>query len=347
MKMTYRNKKNSRNHQHALQAAILIAVLSILGSFAACTHTDKKSATLPGKITFAYTVLPDAALVQVAQQEGYFQQEGLDVTPQVHQIGKAALEALMEGKADFATVAETPVVFTILKGEKISIIATINTSNKNMAIVARKDKGIHSPRDLKGKKIATTFGTIGDFFMDTMLMTNGISRKDMKAVNLAPEIMQDALVKGDVDAISTWNPILIRTQKELGDKGITFYGEDIYTQTYNVVATQAYIDRNPGTVNKILLALIKAEEFVRQKPLEAQKIVADVSRTDRALIGDTWDVNHLSVALDQSLLLAMEDESRWAIKSGLVTRTRIPNYLDYIYFDGLDSVKPKAVRILR
>jgi sulfonate transport system substrate-binding protein len=346
MKMTDINKKHSRYRQHAL-ATTLIAVLAIFGSFVACIRSDKKTATATEKITFAYTVLPDAALVQVAQQQGYYQQEELDVTPQVHQIGKAALEAVMEGKADFATVAETPVVFAILKGGKISIIATINTSNKNMAIVARKDKGILSTSDLRGKKIATTFGTIGEFFLDTMLMTSGISRKDMKVVNLAPELMQDALVNGDVDAISTWNPILIRTQKELGDRGITFYGEDIYTQTYNVVATRAYIKKNPGTVNKILLALIKAEEFTRQNPAEAQKIVADVSRTDKGLIGETWDVNHLSVALDQSLLLAMEDESRWAIKSGLVNRTKMPNYLDYIYFDGLDSVKPKAVRILR
>jgi ABC-type nitrate/sulfonate/bicarbonate transport system substrate-binding protein len=345
--MTKRNKNYFRERQNALAMTILIVVIAICGPFTACTRSNKKSANATEKITFAYTVLPDAALVQVAQQQGYYQQEGLDVTPQVHQIGKTALDAVMEGKADFATVAETPVVFAILKGEKISIIATINTSNKNMAIVARKDKGILSPHDLKGKKIGTTFGTIGEFFMDTMLMTNGISRKNMKVFNLAPEIMPDALVNGDVDAISTWNPILIRTQKKLGDKGITFYGEDIYTQTYNVVATQAYIDRNPGTVNKILLALIKAEEFAKQKPAEAQKVVADVSRTDMGLIGETWGVNHLRVELDQSLLQAMEDESRWAIKSGLVNRTKIPNYLNYIYFDGLDSIKPESVRILR
>jgi len=345
--MTTSNNKLTRKRHYTLATMILIAVLTIFGSLVACTRSDNKSANVTNKITFAYTILPDAALVQVAQQQGYFQQEGLDVTPQVHQIGKAALDAVMEGKADFATVAETPVVFAILKGKKIDIVATINTSNKNMAIVARKDHGIRLPYDLKGKKIATTFGTIGEFFMDTMLMTNGISRKDVKVVNLAPEIMQDALVNGDVDAISTWNPILIRTQNKLGNKSITFYGEDIYTQTYNVVATQSYIDKNPSMVNKILLALIKAEEFAKQKPAEAQKVVADVSRTDKGLIGETWDVNHLSVALDQSLLLAMEDESRWAIKSGLVNKTKIPNYLDYIYFYGLDSIKPKAVRILR
>ena len=52
------------------------------------------------------------------------------------------------------------------------------------------------------------------------------------------------------------------------------------------------------------------------------------------------------MSLDQSLILALEDESRWAIKRGLVREMNIPNYLDFIYLDGLTSVKPEAVRIL-
>ena len=45
-------------------------------------------------------------------------------------------------------------------------------------------------------------------------------------------------------------------------------------QTFNVVATQEFIRKNPGKVKKLLRALIKAEEFVKQNPDEAQKIVA-------------------------------------------------------------------------
>lgn len=315
--------------------------------FTACTSSDNKPAGPPETIIFAYTVLPDAALAHVAQTKGYFQQERLDVTTQVHLIGKSALQSVLDGKADFATVAETPVMFAIMKGEKISIIATINTSNRNMAILARKDKGILLPHDLKGKKIATTFGTIGEFFIDTFAAMNGLSRKQMNVINMPPEALQDALAKGEVDAISTWNPILIQAQKKLGDGGITFYGEDIYTQTYNVVATQEYIRKNPKKVKEVLSALVKAEEFVRQNPVEAQKIVADTSGTDSALIGEIWTVNNLSVTLDLSLLLSLEDEAKWALQNRLVNATKIPNYLDYIYLDGLASVKPKAVRILK
>ena len=176
--------------------------------------------------------------------------------------------------------------------------------------------------------------------MDTFTAMNGLSRKQINVINLPPDKLQDALATGEVDAISTWNPILIQAQKKLADKGITFYGENIYTQTYNVVTTQEYIRRNPLIVNKILYALVKAQEFVRQNTAEAQKIFADSSGTDRVLIDETWTVNNLGVALNQSLLLSLEDESRWAIRNRLTKATKIPNYLDFIYLDRMASVKP-------
>jgi NitT/TauT family transport system substrate-binding protein len=326
---------------------VLLLILIVGGYFLMRTGQAHKTITLTEPVTFAYTVLPDAALAQVATANGYYLQEGLAATPQVHLIGKAALQAVLDGKADFATVAETPVMFSIMKGDKISIIATIDTSYKNMAVVARKNRGILTFRDLKGKKIATTFGTIGEFFMDSILVANGISRKDMKVVNLPPERLQDALANGDVDSISAWNPILIRTQKQLGDGGITFYGEDVYTQTFNVVAAQENIRRNPTKVIKMLRALIKAEEFIRNNPAEAQKIVADASQLDKALVGEIWAANNFRVALHQSLVIAMEDETRWAIRSNLTEEKKMPNYLDYIYFDGLESLKPGAVTITK
>ena len=96
-----------------------------------------------------------------------------------------------------------------------------------------------------------------------------------------------------------------------------------------------------------MFALVEAEKFMRQNPAEAQQIVADVSGMDREALQRQWPDNTFRVTLDQSLLLALEDESRWAIKGGLTKETKVPNYLDFIYLDGLASVKPKAVKILR
>jgi NitT/TauT family transport system substrate-binding protein len=43
----------------------------------------------------------------------------------------------------------------------------------------------------------------------------------------------------------------------------------------------------------------------------------------------------------------MEDEARWMIKNNLTTEKTVPDFLKYIYIDGLKAVKPEAVNIIR
>jgi NitT/TauT family transport system substrate-binding protein len=338
------NNKHIVN-RHIARIAALATALTIFACLSACDRA--KPATQPEKVTIAYSAATDAVLAEIAQLKGYYLQEGLEVTPLLRSYGKAALQEVLKGKADFATVADPPVMAAIMNGEQISVIATIQSTINGNAIIARKDKGVLAPKDLKGKRIGVTPGTTGDFFMDIFLALNGMSRKDVKVVRKNPNELPEALLNGDVDAVSAFTLSLIQSQTKLGEKGITFYDKDIYTFTFNVVATQEFIRNNSGKVIKLLRALIKAEEFVKRNPSEAQNIIAEYSRLDMATVRKLWaDTSH-RVALDQSLVLSLEDESLWAIKNRLTKGKKVPNYLDYIYFDGLKSVKPEAVRILR
>jgi len=330
-----------------VRISVAVSALVLVVCFFACTRTGNKSAGPAEKITIAYSATTDAVLAEVSQSRGYYREEGLETVLHRHPYGKPALKEVLEGRADFATVAETPVMFAIMKGEKISIIATIQTSSRVNAVIARKDKGIVTLKDLKDRKIAATFGTTSEFFMDAILVSHGVLRKNVQVIDLTAEEMPDALARGEIDAASTFIPYINYAQKKLGNRGITFYDKDIYSWTFNIVATQEFIRKNPEKVKKLLRALIKAEEFVKQNPDVAQKIVAGFSGVDLAIVRDIWADASFSVSLDQSLLLALEDESRWAIKGGRTTGTNIPNYLDFIYLDGLASVNPKAVRILR
>ena len=301
----------------------------------------------PEKVTIAYSAATNGAVAHVAHMQGYYMKEGLEVTARLHPYGKPALQDLLEGRADFATCGETPVVFAIMKGERVSVVATIETTNQENAIIARRDRGIGALGDLKGRKVATTLGTTMDYFLDATLGAHGIARSEVTVIDLPAEEMPDALARGDVDAISTFHPYIIPAQKKLGVSGITFQDRDIYSATFNIVAKQEFIRQNPGKVKKVLRALIRGEEFVKQNKTEAQKMVADFSGVDVSSVRQSWDVYNFNVSLDQSLLLALEDESKWAIRNRLTDSVKIPNYLDHVYLDGLASVKPKAVKILR
>jgi NitT/TauT family transport system substrate-binding protein len=345
-KITHVNKARCIQH-HLLRLSRAAAALLTCVCLIACNRSDHKPADPPEKIRIAYATLPETALAQIAQARGYYRDEGLEAIPRLHSFGKLALRDVLDGKADLATVAETPLMFAIMNGEKIAVIASIQCSRKNHAIIARRDKGILRPEDLKGRKIATTMGITSEYFLDAFIAMQGIVRKELEAVNLKPEEYQEAIVNGHVDAVSAFYPYLKQIQNKLGVNGITFYDEEVYIETFSVVATQEFIRQNPGKIRKLLRALLRAEEFARGNPAEAHTIVAVFSGIDKGIVSEIWADNRFAVSLDQSLILGLEDESRWAIKGGLFKAKVVPNYLDFIYFEGLKSVKPEAVRILR
>ena len=300
----------------------------------------------PGKITIAYSISPNAILMDIALAKDYFREEGLEATPQPHPFGKPALQAVIEGKADIATVGDTPIVFAVMDGRKITTLAVIQTSNRDHAIVARRERGIAKPSDLKGKTIGLTLGTTGHFFADSFLLAQGIDEKQVKIVDLKPDEMAAALATGKVDAVSTWNPALMQLKKQLGSKGIIFFDESIATEIFCVAAGQEYAKKNPAAIKKVLRALIKAETFAWQHPEESRQLVAGFIKIDNAILDEIWDIFNFRVALDQALLVDFEDQTRWAIKQGLTKGRDMPHYLDFIYLDALEAVKPEAVRII-
>lgn len=324
----------------------IIFLLTLTGMTASCRKPEK-SAGPPEKVTIAYSTAFTAALVHIAFAKDFFTEEGLAATPQPHAFGKMALDAVIEGKADLATAADTPVMFAVMGGRKIAILAVIQTSDMDTGIVARRDRGISKPSDLKGKTIGVTLGTTSDFFTEVFLIVHGIDRKQVTIIDLKPDEMAAALVTGKIDAASSWNPVLTQLQKDLKNNGLTFYDKTLYTGAFCAVAGQDFVKQHPEAVKKFLRALIRAETFVKQHPEESRRLVAKFVKTDEALVDEIWDIYHFRVTLDQALLVDLEDQTRWAMKYRLTTRRDMPNYLDFIDVDGLRAVKPEAVRIIR
>ena len=299
------------------------------------------------KVSIALVNQPQSTLILVAVKKGYFSDEGLDVQVLPQSFGKAALQAMVEGKADFATTAETPIMFSILRGERIFVIANVETSTANDAVIARVDAGIAKPADLKGKRIGFLQGTTIDFFLDSFLTAQGLTRQDITPVPLKPDEMLDALLEKKADAVAAWNYPLTQIKRRLGAQAVTFYDRQIYTEHFNIAAMQDFVRKNPQSVTALLRGLVRAEAFVTSHANEAQDIVSEAIKVDKDLVKEVWDVMGYKVRLDQNLTITLEDETRWAMKSKLTDQAVMPNYLSYIYVDGLKAVKPGAVRMDR
>jgi NitT/TauT family transport system substrate-binding protein len=114
-----------------------------------------------------------------------------------------------------------------------------------------------------------------------------------------------------------------------------------------MIASNDWITQNPELIRRFLKSLAQAEEYLIRNPAEAKRIVQQQLNLDSDYMETVWSQNQFSLFLDQSLILAMEDEARWMIDNQLTTETQVPDFLNYIYEDGLKAVKPQAVNILR
>ena len=333
-----------RNSSRAWAAIILIPTLFVF-FLSGCSKPSTDAGGPLEKMRITVTTIALSAPVYVAMDRGYFKQEGLDVSIQDSLTGTDALQTVVEGKADMATCAETPVVLNVMEGRKIYIIATIADSETLDAIVGRKDRGIFKPADLGGKVIGVPPVTNIEYFLDTFLLYHGIPKAKTRIVHMKVDELNQALLEGKVDAVCTWEPHLSKLQEKLGTNGQAFYSEGTYRLTWHIVAMQDFVKKNPGAVKKMLRALIRANAFIIEHPDSAQQITANYLRVDRAPVATPWKGYNFSVTLSQSTLISLGDQARWVMQSRGAKRTNIPDYLGVFYLEGLKSIDPTLVSV--
>ena len=151
------------------------------------------------------------APVWVAENKGYFQEEGLNVKIKEFDSGKASFAAMLNNKdIDICTVAQTPIMFHSFNRNDFVIIATMVYSDNDVKVLVRQDKRIINPLDLTGKKVGITKGSTGQFFLYLFLTYNGVISSKVETIDLKPSELAQALVDGRVDAICTWEPHLLK-----------------------------------------------------------------------------------------------------------------------------------------
>jgi len=294
------------------------------------------------EVSLAINTFPNSALVHIAQEKGYFTEQGLKVNYHAFATGKLALDALIGGGADIATTADVPITLAALADQKISVVATIEYSNDNVKVVARKDSGINKPSDLSGKKIATTKGGGPMFYTDKFIEKYKI--KDAKIVYLTPADMVTSLIKGDIDAFIVFEPSPSIAINQLGNDKVTVFSDsDIYGETWNIVVMQE--NKDSDTITKFIKALVKAERYYKGNPEDSIKIVSDYSGVDIETTKEMLQKQTIGVVLNNVLTDYLQQEADWAIKQGLSTGVNIPNFDKFINTEYLNEINPKVVKI--
>ena len=331
------------------KSLILLAVVTLMGVAAAAVQVSQRQprqhAALP--LVIACINTPHSGLLQVAAAKGYFAEEGLAVTLRTVPTGYDAIQAVLKGEADVGAAAETPIARALDEGKPVQVVATIFASRNNVGIVARKDRGILTPANLAGKRIGVVFGTASHYMLETFLAFHDVAIDSVSQVPIKPDVMVSSIVSGEVDAVAAWNPSYAKAGQQLGDNATVFSSGEFYAETYNLAVREGYGADNMTKTEAMMRALVMAERFVAGNVDEAVAIITSTTGTDERIFRTALDPRTYELALNQSTLLATENEARWYLRRGLVKDGSIPDILKAFDTQPLRRVKPAGVSIVK
>lgn len=225
-------------------------------------------------VVLDWFVNPDHAPLFVAQQQGYFKDEGLQVKFMAPADPADPPKLVAAGKADIAVDYQPHVLMEISQGLPIVQIGTLIATPLNcLAVLA--DSPIHSIQDLKGKRIGYSEGGADSAMLRGMLARSGLTLKDVDLVNVRYNLTQ-ALLSKNVDAVIgvMRNFELIQLQL-LGHPARAFYPEENGMPPYDelVLITRQGRQQDPR-IRHFLAAVGMGVQYLVNHPASSWQMFA-------------------------------------------------------------------------
>lgn len=286
-----------------------------------------------------------SALVFIADDQGFFNDNGLNVTIKEYDAGLYAVDDMLEGNNDISVATEIVLVGKALQREKISSIGSI-AKYETHYLIGRKDRGIESFSDLRGKRIGFARGTSGEFYLGRYLELRAINLSEVTLVDVRPSEYTDAIANGSVDAILVWEPYVEPIKGRLGANATIWPAQSGQLGYWNAICRDDWAAQHPETAERFLRSIDQAARYTVYHPAEAKAIAQKRLNADDAYVASVWNSTQFGLSFDQSLVAAMDDEGRWMVNNDLTNVTMVPDYRDYIYLNGMNTIKPGSVNIV-
>lgn len=211
---------------------------------------------------------PDHAPLFVAEQQGFFKQQGLDVTLIAPADPSDPPKLVAAGKADLAITYQPQLVLQTESGLPLMRVATLIDQPLN-CLVVNKNTTVQNVKDLKGKKIGYSLGGTELTMLKALLASQGLTLADVQLINVRYDLTQ-ALLSKRVDAVIGMMRNFEPLEMELaGQPARIFPVENYGIPRYHeliIVANQK--DRSDPRIKKFIIALTEGETYLQQHPKE-------------------------------------------------------------------------------
>ncbi|MES0825587.1 ABC transporter substrate-binding protein [Ruegeria sp. SCP11] len=220
---------------------------------------------------------PDHGPIIVAQENGYFADEGLEVEIIPPADPSAPPRLVAAGQADLAVSYQPQLHLQIHEGLPLKRVGTLVATPLNCLLVL-EDGPIETLADLKDKKVGFSVAGVEEAVLSAMLNTHDVALDDIEMINVNFSL-SPSLMSGQVDAvIGAFRNFELNQMDIEGVAGRCFYIEEEGVPPYDELIYVA----NPETMDadkvaRFLAATEKATQFIVNNPEKSWEIFAATS----------------------------------------------------------------------
>src|SRR5499425_1618283 len=291
------------------------------------------------KMTIATGVDPVFSAYYVAQEEGIFKKNGLDVKINTGPSGSAMVSFLINGQIESAFGSEIAGISNHNLDPNVVVVAQAARLVRWIAVVGRN---IESLDGLKGKKVGIARGSGGEVFWLAMLAKLKLNAADYNVVNVEAPEMVAALERGNIDAYVVWEPWVSRGLAAVKNTKVLKDQEGILEQGVYIYMNLGWIKKNPEQAEGFMRALVEATDLINKDGKRAAKDVSDFLKSlDPPLVEQLMTKLRFEMVLDDftvSLFRLAESQLK---QQGKLTKP--VDWNAFIYPELMRRVLPKAV----
>lgn len=230
------------------------------------------------KVTLSVNRSTQAVVAEVAVQNGYFEEQGVDVEVLYESSGAVSLQAVAAGSVDFSVGLHTRVIQGLARDLPLCIVAMTQYGLTSKFVVPIKDKTSTSLKDLRGKRLAVQVGSGTYSALLILLKAIGLQESDFEIKNMRTNTIPAAFESGGVDVAAAWEPyasILVAkglgrvliSNEEWSEMGKIVYPVFLY-------ANCNWIDNHKDETQKFVNAWVKAMKFIHENEKGAVDVMA-------------------------------------------------------------------------
>jgi NitT/TauT family transport system substrate-binding protein len=217
------------------------------------------------KLTLGWKTQGSDAPFLLAQQAGYFKEEGLNVTIDQGEGSAATVTRVMSGSYDAGFGDINAIIQNAATRPDEAPVMVYQLWNKPpFAIVSKKATNITKPADLEGKTLGGAQGTPTTRLVTVLATHNQVDMTKVALENMGPNLQEPMLIKGDIDGalvfnITSWFNLINNRQDPANDYNWLLFGDyglDLYSN--GLMVSQKLIRENPQAVAGLVRAVNRA-----------------------------------------------------------------------------------------